>query len=955
MTNERHALIRAVFLEAASAPAALRSAFLDRRCGDDDELRAEVEKLLLHHVQETLAQDKQPSGAAVADVGQVKETAPRAVHQPQAAGHVPGTAADLTPGTLTAGDVIAGRYRIVSLLGQGGMGSVYRADDLTLDQPVAIKFLDPRFAERRDWIARFRNEVRLARVVTHPNVCRVFDIGEADGRVFLSMEYVDGEDLASLLQRVGRLSLEKAVDVARQVCTGLAAAHGAGVLHRDLKPANIMLDGRGQVRLTDFGIAVAAETAKGLELRVGTPAYMAPEQLAGRGVDVRSDIYSLGLVLYELFSGQPVFRADSVKEYTRLHEQEEPPPLSQIVPGVDVDVERLVQQCLRKNPSERPPSALAVAAALPGVDVLSVALAANQTPPPTLVAGAQDAAVRVTHPLRLAVFVLAACVALPLLRSLAGLPWERPNAKPPLVLAERAREALAAAGHSTNGLEFAVGYCTPKQVSSLMRQIGAPPSDAERLPVATSELLFWYRQAPHPLAPHFAETLLFGNARVSLLDPPAVSPGHRAVILDQRGRLVALIAIPRAEDFTGESAASMEDVAERSGLWAAAELDPAVRQATPFPDTGILGAERCESWQVGVRAPNAVLARSCSAGNKIVLFTTLQAEPDAPFAGSRAISKIFGADLAVSALRLLFIAVTLIALPLAWKNYRAGRSDVSGSLRTGLLVFTVQLLAWVLGGRQVPLFATELMLLSVAVFRAMGFAGGAVVLYLALEPSARRYWPHLLIGWTRLLQYRRADSLVWQHVLVGAAIGCLWAILFAADWATVRALGWTPREPFLSMQAADRLAGGGAAAAACLRSLTTALGLGLLFAVLLALVRAVVQSPMRAALLVGLLLLPVVAPRGAHPATSWALVSLVAAALGLWTMIRYGLLAIVVGGAVAANLNATPLRIHENAWYASQSFFLLVFVGGIALYAITMIRRSQRLEPRGAGQGFGVT
>jgi serine/threonine protein kinase len=162
--------------------------------------------------------------------------------------------------------------------------------------------------------ARFHQEVRLARQIAHPNVCRVFDIGEADGRLFLTMEYVDGEDLASLLRRIGQLAQSKALDIARQLCAGLAAAHDHGVLHRDLKPGNIMLDGRGRVRIADFGLAALGESLDAEELRAGTPAYMAPEQLAGSEVTPRSDIYSLGLVLYEIFTGKRPFDATTLPD-----------------------------------------------------------------------------------------------------------------------------------------------------------------------------------------------------------------------------------------------------------------------------------------------------------------------------------------------------------------------------------------------------------------------------------------------------------------------------------------------------------------------------------------------------------------------------------------------------------------------------------------------------------------
>src|SRR5262245_59907158 len=213
-------------------------------------------------------------------------------------------------GRLPTGTLLASRFRIVAPLGRGGMGEVYRADDLKLGQTVALKLLPDHLVSDPGRLAQFHNEVRLARTISHRNVCRTYDIGDADGRPFLTMEYVDGEDLASLLRRIGRFPQDKAVEVARQLCAGLAAAHDRGVLHRDLKPANVMIDGDGHVRITDFGLAGVAGDVD--NIRAGTPAYMAPEQLAGREVTPRSDVYALGLVLFELFTGKRVFEANTL-------------------------------------------------------------------------------------------------------------------------------------------------------------------------------------------------------------------------------------------------------------------------------------------------------------------------------------------------------------------------------------------------------------------------------------------------------------------------------------------------------------------------------------------------------------------------------------------------------------------------------------------------------------------
>jgi len=298
------------------------------------------------------------------------------------------TSAPPSPSRFLPGTLLQGRYRIVGLLGAGGMGEVYRADDVKLGQAVALKFLPPGFDADPDRLQRLLQEVRTGRQVSHPNVCRVYDVGEAEGQHFLSMEYVDGEDLASLLRRIGHVPNEKAIQIARQLCAGLAAAHEAGILHRDLKPANVMIDGRGRARITDFGLAELGERVGGPAAASGTPGYMAPEQLAGDEVTARSDLYALGLVLYELFTGKPAFRAASVAELRRLQSESTPTSPSSLVEGLDPLVERVILRCLDPDPKRRPSSALSVAAALPGGDPLAAALAAGETPSPEMVAAA---------------------------------------------------------------------------------------------------------------------------------------------------------------------------------------------------------------------------------------------------------------------------------------------------------------------------------------------------------------------------------------------------------------------------------------------------------------------------------------------------------------------------------------------------------------------------------------
>ncbi|MCP4659462.1 MAG: tetratricopeptide repeat protein [bacterium] len=264
------------------------------------------------------------------------------------------TSTDATPkaaaGRFAPGTVLGDRYRLVCLLGRGGMGEVYRAEDLRLGQDVALKFLPPALEQDAAVRERFLDEVRLARKVSHANVCRVYDLGDAEGLPFLSMEYVDGENVQALLKRVGRLPGERAAEVSLGICRGLAATHGRGILHGDLKPSNVMIDADGRVRLTDFGLATLADSPAAHH--GGTPAYMAPEQHQDREATRRSELYALGLVMYELFTGRRAFGPES------------PAPPSRWVGTLDPTVERVILWCLEKDPGNRPASAEAVAAAL---------------------------------------------------------------------------------------------------------------------------------------------------------------------------------------------------------------------------------------------------------------------------------------------------------------------------------------------------------------------------------------------------------------------------------------------------------------------------------------------------------------------------------------------------------------------------------------------------------------
>ena len=256
---------------------------------------------------------------------------------------------------LIRGTHFADRYEIIEKLGEGGMGAVYRVEDTKVREEVALKLISPRVASEKQTIERFRNELKFARKIRHKHVCQMFDLGEDEGTHFITMEYVAGEDLKNLLRRTDKLTIEMAIRVAKQVADGLAEAHRIGIVHRDLKPSNIMIDNEGEARIMDFGIARSTRSKgiTGAGLVIGTPEYMSPEQAEGKEADSRSDIYSLGVIFFEMLTGQRPFEGDSALGIAMKHKGEEPKEPRLLNPNISDSINELVLKCLKKNPDDR--------------------------------------------------------------------------------------------------------------------------------------------------------------------------------------------------------------------------------------------------------------------------------------------------------------------------------------------------------------------------------------------------------------------------------------------------------------------------------------------------------------------------------------------------------------------------------------------------------------------------
>jgi hypothetical protein len=838
-------------------------------------------------------------------------------------------------GRFPAGTILASRYRIVAALGRGGMGEVFRAEDLTLQQEIALKFLPKELTSDPAALERFHKEVRVARQVSHPNVCRVFDIGVADGAPFITMEYVDGEDLSSLLRRIGRFPQDKGLEIARQICAGLAAAHEQGLLHRDLKPANVMLDGRGRVRITDFGLASLAGEVHGGDIRAGTPAYMAPEQIAGKEVTVKSDIYSLGLVLYEIFTGKRAYDAPTLPELTKQRESSSPTNPSTLVKDLDPLIERVIGRCLDKDPAKRPASALQVAAALPGGDPLAAALAAGETPSPEMVAAAGSKEGIKPVWVWASIAIVAICLLIEILITGHTRLYRAVGIfKSPEVLAETAQNMLRQMGYTAAPGDTAMGFTVD---SDYLNYVEKNDKNVTRWSHVPSAVQFWYRESPTDMV----GTQLLGSStqgRVTQGDPPLTDSGMKMVLLDPQGRLEFLRAVPAHHYGAGAAPPGKTDWDQ---LLKDAGYDPALCTSVDPEWFPFSYADERAAWTADMPEHLGVKMRieAASFRGKPIYFARIGpwTAGGGGLTGANRVQAIF----AVAILGSLLVS----GLVLAWESLKRKRADTRGALRLAIFIFSLTLATWVIGASHVgSLYEAYSFTLG------LSWAAGAGLflwlMYVALEPAVRRRLPGLMICWNRLLAGQFKDPMVGRDLLVGISSALLIEAISNLNipYATWRNL--PPPMPSPNLQA---MIGGRTIIGLLLSTLNSAILDAFAFLFLIFVLQLVFRNRWASAAGFILIFTARLYYQGA-PGFD-LLMNTVAIGMIVFLIFRFGLVAVVVFQFTSNVISGAPFTTQGSAWYAWMGWMVAVIIAGMVYYGARIGLAGQPLFGKSFAEG----
>jgi serine/threonine-protein kinase len=693
-----------------------------------------------------------------------------------------------------------------------------------------------------------------------------------------------------------------------------------------------MLDARGQVLLTDFGLAGLADQIAGAEMRNGTPAYMAPEQLSGKEVTARSDIYALGLVLYEIFTGRRPFEASTLAELVQAQTSTTPTSLTSLVRDLDPAVERVILRCLDPEPSRRPSSALAVAAALPGGDPLAAALAAGETPSPQMVAAAGEGvglAPKIAISLLAVVIVcLAGYYALAVRRSAL----ERIHlAYAPEVLSQKARDIIQGLGIDAAVTDDAYGFDWDTKFVEYIDKNDKPLPDWSRVSSQRpAPFLFWYRQSPYPLTADSYRDDLLTPGVVARDDPAPILSGMIGLLLDPQGRLLYLERIP---DQQLQPAKEVSPI-DWKPLFAAASLDLSKFQPSEPLRTWLATSDTRAAWTGTWPESNRPLrVEAASLRGKPVAFalispwTGTDRTPQGPSTGARGQLFIF----AVIALAIFFGGGWL-----AHQSLKQGRGDREGAWRLATWIGGVQVALWICRGHfaaSMGTFGMAILAICTAIF--YGFT--VYIMYIALEPHVRRRWPQTLISWTAILTRHWRDPIVGRDVLVGLAAGIGVPVVVQTVDALVLGSNLDPQ-----LGPTEVLLGLRSTLTVCLRSVPHGIRDTLASFLLLFLLRALLRNQWLTGAAFALFFTIPTFLGSQHPIVD-GLETLLAYGLVAAVAWRFGLLALGVYIFSNGVVESTQATLHTGAWYFGNDLFLLAFILGLAVWGCYTSMAGQKL------------
>jgi serine/threonine-protein kinase len=653
---------------------------------------------------------------------------------------------------------------------------------------------------------------------------------------------------------------------------------------------------------------------------------MAPEQFDGGESSVSTDLYSLGLVLYEMFTGRRLYAATSLTELRRLHEGLPPNP-SSIVPEIDALTERAILWCLEPDAKRRPPSALALAAALPGGDPLAAAVAAGETPSPELIAAA-GAGTKVSPVLAAVLFgaTLVLLVAAAVLGPRATIPGTSILEFPPAVLAQKGREIAAEFGYPDRPLDRVYGFCYSR-IYLQARQAAARPET-----IRWAGMYLRYREAPVYFSPHRfrADGMVVGWA--AGYDPQRFRSGSVDLNLDTEGRLLAFDAVPPEVDEPGFGALPVDwnPVLRRAGLDPARLKSVAPSRNPPAPfDTRAawLGTDPARSDAV-------IRVEAAAWRGKIVHFNIIP-----PWSTPPRMSPITSTGAqqfqAISSW-LLLLAVVFVGILLARRHLSAGRGDVRGATRLAGFIFMLELLMFALAAHHIPT-QHELTLIVMAVAWGLLKAAAIWIVYLALEPFVRRFWPEILISWSRVLSARFDNPRVGRDVLAGLCLGCLAFLVHdAGEWWNMQMGAAAGNNVLL-----ESLLGGPYVTAVLISALSGAVMVTFMAFLAAFLLKLLVKNEQAAAGLLVVIVAPLASLTSRSPLVS-TLVAAIVILIFVFALLRFGLLAALASNFTILLLQGFPLTADVTNWHFSISLLPLLVLSGLAALAWHSARQPAR-------------